>query len=158
MQIPKNLFKGLFFVAGLVSLYIGINFFIDLHRYFQLCLPVQAHFENWEIEEVALGKYIVTTTYWYRLKEATYQNQYRIIESVYPNICLAKEHLAHWKESQEWVWVNPENPYQSTLFRPFPFKKGIHLVLSIGILFYFFWLSFYVHRICFAVSSPPVSE
>jgi len=147
MRLSKNIFKILFVLAGAVGLYMGANFLTELYRYFQLSLDVKAKFENWEIEEVSSGKYIVVASYHYKIGEATYHDKYRIEKSIYPNIYLAKEHLEKWKDSQNWVWVNPKNPHQSSLFRSFPFKSGLHLALCIGIIFYFLWLSFYVRRV-----------
>jgi len=157
-MLSKNVFKILFFLAGAVALYMGVNFFIDLHRYFQLSLDTKAQFDNWEIEEVRSGKYIVVASYQYKVGDATYHQRTRITKTVYPNKYLAKEHLEKWKGSQNWVWVNPKNPHQSGLFRSFPMKKGVHLLLALGILFYFLWLNIYVRRVHFETSESPASK
>ena len=146
-MLSKNVFKILFFLSGAVALYMAANFFADLHKYFQLSLDVKAQFDNWDVEEVRSGKYIVVASYQYKVGDATYHHKTRITKSVYPNIYLAKDHLEKWKGSQNWVWVNPKNPHQADLFRPFPLKKGVHLLLALGILFYFLWLNIYVRRV-----------
>ena len=157
-MLSKNVFKILFFLSGAVALYMGANFFIDLHRYFQLSLDVNAQFENWDVEEVRSGKYIVTASYAYQVDGATYHQKTRMAKTVYPNKYLAKEHIEKWKDSQNWVWVNPKNPHQSGLFRPFPLKKGIHLLLAVGILFYFLWLNIYVRRVHPDITESPASK
>lgn len=149
MKFSKNIFRIFFFLTGVITLYIGINFFITLHRYFQLSLDVKAYFDSWSVEEISSSKYIIIARYHYSIGGATYHNHYRLSESVYPNYSLAQEHVEHWRKSQNWVWINPKNPHQSSLFRPLPLKKGVYLILCIGIFLYFFWLRFYVHRLYF---------
>lgn len=146
-MISKNIFKILFVLTGLVSLYIGFNFFMSLHRYFELTAMAPATFDSWEIEEVRENKFIVVTSYHFEVNGATYHQRYPIQKPIYPNRYLAQEHLENWKAEKTHVWFNPKNPHQSSIFRTFPFKQGIHLLLCIGVLFYFLWLNFYVKRI-----------
>ena len=146
MSLSKNIFKLLFVVAGGVTLYLGVNFFVDLHQYFQLSREVAAEFESWEIEEVSSSKFIIVATYHFTFDGATYHNRYTIKKPNYPNRYLAQDHLEKWQEFQKWVRFNPQNPHQSSLMRSFPLKKGIHLVLALGILLYFLWLNFYVKK------------
>ena len=125
MSLSRNVFKILLLLTGIVAVYIGVNFFIDLHRYFELSHEVAAKFEKWEVEEVRSGKFIISSSYSYSIDGVSYHGKYRIKKPVYPNIYLAREHLEKWKGSQDWVWVNPKNPHQSALIRSFPKSRDL---------------------------------
>lgn len=143
----KTTFKLLFVLVAISSIYVGINFFIDLHRYFQLSAQTSAEFKNWEVEKKQKAGYLIVATYHFKAKNTSYYKRRPISEIVYPNRCLANEHMEKWKKEQQSVWFNPQNPHQSAILKPFPFKKGIHLLLCIGILVYFLWLNFYVKNV-----------
>ena len=139
-------FKVLFILVIGISTLIGVNFFYQLNKFYKLSQAAPAYIEKWVIEEGKGGKYVIGANYNFTTQGLSYKGHYKFSRLSYQNIYLAKDHLEKLKKKEWDVYFERKNPNISTLQHLFPFKQGVHLVLSLGILFYFFCLNLYIKR------------
>jgi len=147
MMKSKNFFILLLVVAGGITSFLGAQFFLKLHHYFELTHQVEARFDRWDLEEKGEGKYFLVTETCFTLQGKTYRQVHRLEKPVYPNLFLAMDHKEKWKEVAKTVWVNPKKPEKASLVRLLPMKQGVHFLLALGVCFYFLWLFFYVRKV-----------
>lgn len=150
MQMMTNklniFFKILFILVIGITIIIGVNFFYHLNKFYKLSQNVPAHIEKWDIDEIKGGKYLIGANYNFTFQGVNYKGYYQFSRLSYQNIYLAKDHLEKLKKKTWDVYFEKNNPNISTLQHLFPFKQGVHLALSLGILFYFFCLHLYIKR------------
>ena len=148
-MISKNIFVFLFFITGVVSLWIGSAFFYDLHRYFQLSVSAPAILDNWSIQEDEKGVFSIAVNYQFEWKQKPIQGVYHFEKPIYKNPYLARDYIDEWKDKDKdfKIWLSPNQPTLVSMQRNFPVKKGMHLILCLAIFLYFFFLKSYVKKI-----------
>lgn len=127
------IWKLLFGLTAAITLFIATQFFIDLNTYFSLSHTAPAKITSWNILELNTDKYALEATYTFKNRQATHRFQ----KTYFPNPRAAESTLQELKKTPWHAFYNQKN---SSLQRLFPFKHAIHLLLSLGVLLYFFWL------------------
>ena len=136
-------------IVGGASLWLGVDFFYNLNRYFHLTHSADAQIFDWKVVEIKSGKFSVEAAYRFQIAERTIMGTYSFPKPVYPNPYLAKDLIEAWQEKTWKIWYNPQYPYDAALQKMFPAKKVLHFALSLGIILYFSFLNLYVKKMHF---------
>lgn len=143
----NSIFQALPLLSAALALWIGGSFGLDLHRYFRLSSSAPVAVKEWKVEEYRPGKFIIAVDYQFQVGDRPYKKSFRFPKPIYLNPYAAKNQVEFWKK-QEWnVWYASSDPTYSSLQKMFPFRKGIHLLLCLSVIFYFVWLRFYIARV-----------
>ncbi|MBI3211130.1 MAG: hypothetical protein HYZ47_00360 [Simkania negevensis] len=139
-------FLGLALAVGGVLIWKSGKFFLELYHYFSLSHQLPIEIEKWEIQEEKGGKFYLSASYQFLVGDHRFKKTYCFPKPVYLNEYLAKDHLEKWKKEKWELWYQPKNPINSSLQKLFPFKEGIHFLLTLGLFLYFLWLRWYTRR------------
>ena len=124
----------LIIAIGIVS-YTGILFGVSLYRYNLLSCKGPVKVTHWEVKAIEGELFAVEATFMARGKERCYQ----FVKPVFKNKFIANEHVRLWQKEPWEVFFHPTKEVFA-LQKFFPFMKGIHFVLSLGIVLWFVYL------------------
>lgn len=134
-----------FIGTALIGLYFTEQTIVQLWQYCKLSSHAPASVQQWEVRELANGKFAVAAKYSYEVQGKTMQGDTCFTEPLFPNQFAAIDTLKkkYVQEKQE-VWFDPKAKEYSSLQKKFPTMLLIRTTLALGVLVYFFFLRRYV--------------
>ena len=114
-----------------------------VYDYYLLSESVEPLSMNWKIQKMAEDDFVVQANYQYQWQNEKYSGHSNDGEE-YINQYAAQAGLEKAQNSKFKVWLNPQKPINSSLFKIFPLKYLIYSAILWLLYIYFIWLGTYV--------------
>ncbi len=128
-------------VAALAAWFIG-RAGIEIYRYSQYSVKVEALVEKWTIHEKKGDQFAVEAHYSYQYEGKEYQGVGQA-GTFYPNPWAAEEAKLRMAKQKWSVWIDPKHPERSLVEKHFPVKRTLSAVILISLVIYFLFLMTY---------------
>lgn len=145
--IKKNIWLVFFALTGLITCFLGGRFIYNYYNHYVMSGKASAHVLEWEIEEITKSKYAIAAVYEFEVNGEVHTGRTFFTKPYFPNYYSAEINLEKWQACSWDVWYHPKNMNKSTMQHLFPYKQGVHFLLSMCITGYFLWLNFYIRRV-----------
>jgi len=128
----------LFFLSAVVFMMFGfvVHATGKVLQYRHLSLQVPATITTWEIQEGKRQAYSVTARYFFEFQGRTYSGT-SSVTSPYKNPWAAQKAVSGFEQRTWQVWVNPQQPIHSTLYKAFPTKIVLSAAVLTALVVYF---------------------
>lgn len=110
-----------------------------LFEYYHLDKTSTAFIQKWEIEEKG-SDISILASYTFDAAGKTYPGKTKFKEPRLLNRFAAEQELKTWENMTWTVWYNGKHPEDSSLERKFPLNLLIQAFLTLGVLFYFYYI------------------
>lgn len=142
------IWRVFFILSYSVVAWFVIHFGLKAIPYVLLSSSTEAVIDEMTVEPLPKEEYGIVARYHYTVGGKKYEQKYVFTTPIFPNKLAAESHLGkHWHSTKPWrVFYSQKHPERATLQKLFPFKLLFNACLSLGIVFYFFWLRHYVRK------------
>lgn len=138
------IFKLVFGIAILATLWFGCNVLYDLWIYWRLDQKTSARVEAWDVREISSSQFAIEATYCFVAKEKEWKGKTVFQKPYHLNRPSVEKALKEKSKQPQMVWYNLSNPKFNSLERIFPYKKCFYTVVSLGVLVYYLGLNYYL--------------
>gem|GEM_PF-1281292 len=142
----KRIWLALIGITAACFLWILVSFTSQLTSYLKLSASAPAEILDWVPKEIRPETYHSVVNYCFELNGDILEGEYNFQKPIFKTEAAAIETIEKFQERPWNIYFNPKNPQEAALQKMFPIKSGIHLLLSLAVLLYFYWFKHYLSR------------
>ena len=139
MKRLLQLWVILMVITALITCWFAYQAGIKGWKYIRLSGQVPAEVLQWNIKKISTSQYALHATYCYVVDGRELTAETLFSSPRYPNLFAAELDLKRWKAEKIHAWYQKTNPQFSSLEKRFPKKELINVVVSLGVLLYFYF-------------------
>ncbi|MEX0961243.1 MAG: hypothetical protein WDZ28_00080 [Simkaniaceae bacterium] len=147
LLLIKKIWTALLGLTALCVLFMSAAFLKDLRRYFNLSESTSVEILEWIPKEIKKDRFESIVNYSFQLGDKIFEGFYDFRKPTFLNRPSCEKALVKLQERSWQVYYNPKDPSQAALQKFFPYKKMIHVLLSLAVLVYFFYFRDYLIRL-----------
>jgi hypothetical protein len=133
----QKFFLAFIVLSGILSIFFINKTFWELKKYLSLNEKTKAEVTNLEIRETKKGKFLISATYSYNVKDKKLINKTIFKKPTFLNHFAAFAFLKKRAKEDFYAWYSSKNIKNSSLEKYFPIKNFIYAIISVAIFLYF---------------------